>query len=41
MGGHMQVVMVERMVYRSQVGCLDNSEDDSYSLAPGEQIYFR
>jgi hypothetical protein len=24
MGGHMQVVMVERMVYRSQVGCLEN-----------------
>jgi hypothetical protein len=24
MGGHMQVVMVARMVYRSQVGCLEN-----------------
>jgi hypothetical protein len=24
MGGHMQVVMMERMLYRSQVGCLEN-----------------
>jgi hypothetical protein len=24
MGGHMQVVIMERMLYRSQVGCLEN-----------------